>query len=150
MTPLQTHYYSFFNRSLGQLKEQLDGMPEEQLWQTKAGIINPCGVLVQHLVGNLNHYIGTALGHTGYVRKRDEEFRKSDKTKEELLQAIADLQEMLKSLLPSLEADDFSASYPAEFPFECTTEEALVHLHGHLSYHLGQFNYLRRMLDKKG
>ena len=41
-------------------------------------------------------------------------------------------------------------NYPSKvFGNEMTHEYFLIHLIGHLSYHLGQINYLRRIIDAK-
>ena len=47
---------------------------EEQLWARPFPFGNSIGHLVLHLTGNLNHYIGSLVAGSGYVRDRAHEF----------------------------------------------------------------------------
>lgn len=136
---------SYYTRDLDELIDNLMEISEDDLWRTPAGVSNSCGVLVQHLIGNLNHYIGEGLGETGYVRQRDQEFIASEASKEELIQGVEDLKDTLDLIFDSLGKDDLNESYPMELSFESSTGGFLVHLYGHLNYHMGQINYLRRI-----
>jgi uncharacterized damage-inducible protein DinB len=52
----------------------------------------------------------------------------------------------IEASLDSLAVDDLLKIYPVVvFKEEMTTQFFLMHLSGHLNYHLGQINYLRRM-----
>lgn len=142
-------FIDFYQRDLDRLAKEIEAIPEEQLWESRPGVINSCGILAQHLVGNLRHFIGASLGDTGYVRERDREFNNTRRQKEELLQDIAELKEEMEVVLSNLSDEVLSANFPQRFPFESTVEEALIHLYGHLNYHLGQINYLRRIIEEK-
>lgn len=68
-----------FVKDLLKLKEEISLYKNEPaIWQVKPGIANSAGNLCLHLVGNLNHYIGTTLGNTSYVRHREQEFALKD------------------------------------------------------------------------
>ena len=55
---------------------------------------------------------------------------------------------MIATVLPNLSESILSQDYPGVVLKEKTSIEFfLVHLSGHLSYHLGQINYHRRLLD---
>ena len=55
-----------FERDLNKLIEEINlYKQEESLWEIKEGISNSAGNLCLHLIGNLNHFIGATLGHTG-------------------------------------------------------------------------------------
>lgn len=138
---------SLYNRDLNRLVENLEAVPENRLWETPEGITNSCGVLAQHLTGNLNYFIGTGLGNTGYERDRKKEFQASHISKDELIERVRELSETINRVFDHLDAEDLASEYPMEIPFDYSTQEFLVHLYGHLNYHLGQFNYLRRILD---
>lgn len=137
-----------FQRDLHRLIEEVEKTPRDQLWQSPEGINNSCGVLVQHLLGNLNHFIGAALGNTGYQRNMDREFREKTLSKTELIEELNRLQEMIREVLDELNDQQLMADYPASLPFEASVQKFLLHLYGHLGYHRGQYNYLRRMLDE--
>ena len=64
-----------FERDLQRLKTEIElYRVEENIWIVKEGIGNSAGNLCLHLLGNLSHFIGGKLGHTGYVRHREDEF----------------------------------------------------------------------------
>jgi uncharacterized damage-inducible protein DinB len=55
---------------------------------------------------------------------------------------------MLDATLSSLTEDQLKSEYPQTvFDGKVLTEYFLLHLATHLSYHLGQVNYHRRLLD---
>lgn len=145
MNTLQQDFEVLYLRGLDQLIENLKAIPEEQLWAAPEGVANSCGVLAQHLIGNLNHYIGHGIGDTGYIRHRDQEFRTTDITKEELIQETKKLKKTLGKIFQTMDRDEFIEDFSLELPVEMTKRGVLVHLYGHLNYHLGQFNYLRRI-----
>lgn len=140
---------SLYNRGLNKLKIEIESYQnEESLWKIDKHILNSGGNLCLHLLGNLNTYIGAELGKTGYVRQRDLEFSLKDIPKTELLEKLESLIKLVSSTLEKLSDEDLKKEYPTEaLGYKMTTEYFLIHLFGHLSYHLGQINYHRRLLD---
>lgn len=136
-------------RDLQKLKSELELYQREaNIWKVDKNIANTAGNLCLHLVGNLNAYIGTTLGNTGYVRDRDAEFALKNIPRTELIQKIEATIKMVQQILPDLDEKTLSAEYPLLVLKEkTTTEYFLVHLAVHLGYHLGQVNYHRRLLD---
>ncbi|MDX1617484.1 MAG: DUF1572 family protein [Balneolaceae bacterium] len=137
---------ALFERDLNKLVENLDEMEKQHLWEAPDGVTNSCGVLAQHIVGNLNHFVGAALGDTGYVRKRDLEFTNTGRPKSELIEDIRDLIGILTEVIRGLDQEDLNAPYPGKISYEGSTRKILLHLYGHFSYHMGQVNYLRRII----
>ena len=137
-----------FERELLKLKEELTNFKDEaNIWKTTNGVSNSAGNLALHLMGNLNHFIGALLGNTGYVRKRDEEFSQKNIPREEMLANIDKVIAMVPGVLNSLSAEQLQQDFPFEVFGKRPTEFYLLHFYGHLSYHLGQINYLRRILE---
>jgi len=139
---------TFFERDLDKLKEEINLFKnEEDIWKIKEGITNPAGNLVTHLLGNLNHFIGKTLGNTDYVRKRDEEFSVKNTPREKLISDINSLKETIKNTLSHLSEEDLEKEFPVKIQEQTfTTQNMLIYLLAHFNYHLGQVNYLRRML----
>lgn len=146
---LQTTLYRLFERDLTRLKVELNLYSDEQIiWQTTGQISNTAGNLTLHLLGNLNTYIGAVLGGTGYVRDRPAEFSLKNIPRESLLEQIDALLIILKTTLSELPDTVLEEEYPLlVFEEKTSTEYLLVHLTTHLTYHLGQINYHRRLLD---
>lgn len=119
---------------------------EDSLWSIEAGISNSAGNLCLHLIGNLNMYIGKELGGTGYVRNRQQEFSLKNIPRTELLEKIDATIAMIPAVLDNLTEADLAADYPVlVFQEKTSTEYMLIHLTTHLTYHLGQINYHRRL-----
>jgi len=138
-----------FKRDLNKLITEIDSYKHENnLWITNKDISNSAGNLCLHIVGNLNTYIGAELGNTGYIRQRDLEFSLKHISRQELIQQVNDTMVMIENTLNKLSLDDLKKEYPLLVLKEKTSiEYFLVHLVDHLSYHLGQINYHRRLLD---
>ena len=138
-----------FDRDLQKLKTEINLYKDENnLWTVREGISNSAGNLCLHLMGNLNHFIGAALGHTGYVRHRDDEFTLKNILRDDLLLNIDNCILVLNATFSKLTEADLEKDFPLEkHGTIVTTKHMLLHLFGHLSYHLGQINYHRRLLD---
>jgi len=140
---------STFNRDLLKLKSEIELYKEESnIWKIEKNIANSGGNLCLHLIGNLNTYIGATLGQTGYIRNRDAEFALKNIPRQELIQKIESTIAMIDQVLPTITDDLLKKEYPMIVLKEATsTEYFLVHLATHLTYHLGQVNYHRRLID---
>ena len=139
-----------FNRDLLRLKTEINSYKDEsKIWIIENNIANSAGNLCLHLVGNLNHYIGSELGKTNYIRNRELEFSLKNITKKELLDKIETTILVVEESLKKITELELQNEYPIlVFDQKTTTEYFLVHLTTHLTYHLGQINYHRRLLDK--
>jgi len=139
---------TLYRRDLGRLKNEISLYPsEDDLWKIKGNISNSGGNLCLHLVGNLKAYFGTVLGGTDYVRQRAIEFSAKDIPRQDLLHMIDETLEVVLSVLDQLTDEDLAKTYPENvFGEEMTTGFFIIHLAGHLGYHLGQINYHRRIL----
>lgn len=138
-----------FRRDLNRLRQEIDAYKDERkIWYIEKGIANSAGNLCLHLVGNLNTYIGAEFGKTGYVRHWELEFSLKDIPKAELLQKIDETIIVVDKALDNVSDEQLHQEYPMLVFDEMTsTEYLLVHLTTHLTYHLGQINYHRRLLD---
>ena len=121
---------------------------EENLWRTQGSVKNSCGNLVLHITGGLNHYFGATLAHTGYVRDRDQEFIKKGVKREELVAQLEQVIPMMNETLNALTSQQMDADFPIFFDKPNTSVSYVaVRMLAHLGYHLGQVNYLRRVLE---
>lgn len=141
---------TLFNRDLEKLSQEINAYKNEKnIWLTEDGISNSAGNLCLHLLGNLNTYIGAEIGKTGYIRNRDLEFSMKDVTRQELLEGITKVKEIVQRSLDLMKDHELEQEYALlVFKEKTSTGYFLVHLAVHLGYHLGQVNYHRRMLDK--
>ena len=143
-------FKSLIVRDLLKLKQEVESYKDEsKLWVIDAGISNSAGNLCLHLLGNINHFIGTTLGNTGYVRNRDLEFSQKNIPVEVLAAQIDDTVGAAENTFDKMLTGSLDQEYPLVFNSQkLTTEQMLVNIVSHLNYHLGQINYHRRLLDK--
>lgn len=139
------------DRDLRALVAEIEAYPSEaSLWRLDGDIRNSGGTLALHLAGNLSHFVGAVLGGSGYVRDRDGEFGDRDVPRAEILRRVEEARVQLERALAELDRDALAAPYPSRAPASLgeapSTHRMLLHLSGHLMYHLGQVNYHRRLL----
>lgn len=146
--PMMSWLAGVMRRDLAGFRRTLDAYPDDASpWQPVPGPVNVTGTLVLHVTGNLQHFIGTVLGHTGYVRDRDAEFAARDLTRSELHPHLDATSAVVTAVLPALSESDFAAPYPVTLRnTRVSTGDFLLHLASHLGYHLGQADYHRRVV----
>jgi len=140
---------TFYERDISKLIEEVSLFKnEENLWRIQGSVKNPAGNLALHIIGGLNHLIGATLARTGYVRNRDQEFTRKGVERKVLVAQLEELIPMINKTINALTPEQMEAEYPIFFDKPKTSVSyVLVQLFAHLNYHLGQVNYLRRMLE---
>ena len=135
-------------RELRALEREIAAYPDdESLWQVPPGIPNSAGNLALHMAGNLRHFIGAVLAGTGYKRDRDAEFSMTGKTRDELTRIVQAAIDEMTSAFDRITDEQLESEYPlAVQDQKLRTMDFLTHLAVHLSYHLGQIDYHRRLL----
>src|SRR5213594_4141977 len=127
---LTTWIAAILRRDLGALRREIEAYADERdIWRVAPGISNCAGTLALHLAGNIQCFVGAVLGGTGYVRDLDAAIAAVERGMARLAEAG------LKEPHPQPPAG-----------FAVTTGDFLLHLVAHLTYHLGQVDYHRRLL----
>ncbi len=147
---LAAAFLPIFLRDIAKLQEELKLYPDEAtVWDLKRDVKNSAGTLALHIAGNLKHFIGATLGDTGYVRKRDREFSDRNISREQLIKGLDEALGVVKATLSALPDEKIMSAYPLD-GFGIGKGEStlfvLAALIAHLSYHLGQVNYHRRLI----
>jgi hypothetical protein len=137
-----------FRIDLLRLHRQIEAFPDDAvLWQVLPGVTNSAGNLILHLEGNLREYIGRQLGEISYSRNRPLEFSASGLSRSELSIRVKELSERIPAVIEGLSAEQMARRYPeVVLAGPLSTGEFLIHLYGHLNWHFGQVDYLRRIL----
>ncbi|MGH7668379.1 MAG: DinB family protein [Gemmatimonadaceae bacterium] len=135
-------------RDLRTVQRELEAYEHEaDLWTLTSTIPNSAGTLAVHLAGNLRHFVGAVLGGTGYVRDRDAEFSRRDVPRKELLRELDATIADVGAVLSRLTEAQMAATFPQPVAGKrCATADVLLHLATHLTYHLGQIDYHRRLV----
>lgn len=146
---IKTSIIQLYSRELDQLASEIAQYSQEaSLWKLDKNISNSGGNLCLHLIGNLHHFIGKHIGDIDYIRKREAEFATKNLLKATLLSENGTVKQTVITSLESLDETQFQENFAIEKNGEIVTNEfMLLHLFWYLSYHLGQINYHRRLLD---
>jgi hypothetical protein len=149
---LTTDIAALFVRDAKRLVQEIEAFPDDDtLWRVCPGISNSAGNLALHLEGNLREFIGRQLGGIDYVRQRDLEFSTRDVPREEVLERIRPLSTMLGNVIAALTPETLDGIHPYKpLGTSMSSRQFLIHVYGHLSYHLGQIDYLRRFFTGHG
>lgn len=141
-----------FARDLARLAQEIEAFPDDTtLWQAPAGITNSAGTLILHLEGNLREYVGRQLAGVPYLRDRPREFSARGTGREELLAKVEGLKQEIPSAIAQFTDKQLEVEYPeVVIGRSWTVHQFLTHIYGHLSWHLGQIDYLRRVLTGQG
>ena len=145
---MSTRFGQIIIKDIGKLREEISLFKNDaDLWKLTGGIKNTPGNLCLHICGNLKHYLGEALGNTGFKRDRDSEFTKKGISKEELLKEIDETAGVISRCLNTLNEEKLGEKYPRDYYGDnITVGHALVITALHFNYHLGQINYHRRII----
>lgn len=137
-----------FLRDLEKLGQELSAYSDEsKLWIVDKEIANSAGNLVLHIFGNLRHFIGLDFGGIAYVRNREREFGAKGEPREALLVELEEVKLIVSNSLLGLDSSRLGdKSLHDFFGHQMSIGYFLIHLYGHLNYHLGQINYHRRLL----
>lgn len=150
MTP--EHLRTLILRDLDALVRELNAYPDEaSVWARPEGIPNSAGTLALHMAGNLHHFFGAILGDDGYVRDREGEFGDRDVPRAQMVARIRAAARAVDRVLSQMDPAELERPFPVELSAgRPPTGLFLAHLATHLSYHLGQVDYHRRLTTGDG
>jgi uncharacterized damage-inducible protein DinB len=139
---------ALLTRDLQALRRSIEAYPDDALpWRQPPGLPNSAGTLALHVAGNLRHFVGATLGGTGYVRDREHEFAARNLSRAELAAGLAATEADVSHTLGRLTEADLQREFPLPIAgHRFGTGDFLLHLVSHLSYHLGQVDYHRRVV----
>ena len=147
-----TEIATLFERDLTRLVQELEAFPDTAtLWMTAPGISNAAGTLALHVEGGLRHFIGFRIGKIHYTRDRPHEFSARGIAREELIARINAVKTTIPQVIGKLTDAELDAIDPnTGADVAMTVRQWLIHLYGHLNYHVGQIDYLRRVTTGNG
>jgi len=148
-TKLNILYLTLLERDIEKIKAEIMAFTDEKnLWITAGTIKNSAGNLCLHLTGALNHFVGAVLGNTHYVRNYEEEFLLKNISRIQLIVDLLSAKTVIRDVLSNLRDVDLYKIYPEKLQGEeMPVYWLLAHVVAHVNYHLGQMNYVRRIID---
>ena len=151
-TAITTDLARHILRDLKSVKDELNAYPDDAtVWAMPPGAPNSGGTLALHMAGNLQHFIGAGLGQKGYVRDREGEFGRRDVPRAELIAEVERAEKVIADVLLEAPSSMLDGDFPLAVGGRHLPRQLFVlHLTGHLSYHLGQLDYHRRLVTGDG
>ncbi|HWI17685.1 MAG TPA: DinB family protein [Vicinamibacterales bacterium] len=149
---LSNELAALYARDIQRLIQELQAFPDTaSIWQTAPGVTNSAGTLALHLEGNLREFIGRQMGQIAFKRDRPLEFSARGVEQAELVARLEAVRDSIPKVVAALSDAELAANN-SELYMEkpITRHQFLVHLNGHLNYHLGQIDYLRRFATGSG
>jgi hypothetical protein len=135
----------------GQVRACLDRLDDRQVWWRPHPDSNAIGNLVLHVCGSTRHFVGRAVGGTGYERDRKAEFaERGPIARAELLrvldETVAETDRILDGLDPTrlLEVREVPRDAPQ------TILALVLRTSHHWSVHTGQVVYATKHLTQGG
>ena len=143
---VQNEMGRYFRHLAGRVEKAVRALPKNKVYFKPFIYGNSIGHLLLHLTGNLNHYIGTGIAGTGYVRNRPLEFTEPNPPPPE--EALARFQagvEMVVKTLESQSEADLQKPIRENQPIETRFGMFLVCV-SHMNNHIGQMAWLVQAL----
>ncbi len=133
--------------SLPRIKQCLDELSDEQIWQKANANTNSVGNLVMHLCGNVRQWIMHGLDGQHDVRERDIEFsEKGPIPKKVLHNQLNIMMHDLDKALGRIVDQDLLEMKTIQKHFHENGVSILFHVTEHFSYHTGQITYFTKMV----
>jgi hypothetical protein len=143
-----TELAALYDRDLRRVIQELQAFPDTAaVWKTAPGVTNAAGPLALHLEGNLREFIGRQLGQIPFTRDRPLEFSARGVERDELISRLEAVRTTIPGVIAALTDAQLDTNFPEPYMGKTIgNRQFLVHLLAHLSYHLGQIDYLRRVV----
>jgi hypothetical protein len=139
-----------FSKAFERISFVIQQLDDKQIWHRPSSSSNSIGIIIQHLSGNLNQWIFSAIGGESFQRNRPQEFKESDIIpQKDILLRISKLDKKIQSIV--LQVTPESLLSPRRIQgFDETVMSALLDTLVHLEFHSGQITFFAKfMLDNK-
>ncbi|SIO00825.1 Protein of unknown function [Singulisphaera sp. GP187] len=136
----------YFRHLASRVERAVRSLPREKTWVNPFPFGNSVGHLILHLTGNLNHFIGSTVAGTGYVRDRPQEFNDAQHAPAEVI--LARFHEAVEMTVNTIQVQDARGLMtPLTAPMPVETRFGLFFICiAHVNNHIGQMSYLVQAL----
>ena len=142
-TSVTTALADYFEHLGRRINRMVKAIPHDRFWERPFTFGNSLGILVVHITGSLNHFVGKMIIDTDYVRCREKEF--IDQRSRSVDNVMAEFNEALSltvGLIRSQTAEDLIQSVDfCDSPARDRVGLFIVSA-GHVNNHIGQMAYL--------
>jgi uncharacterized damage-inducible protein DinB len=135
-----------FNENTPRIKNCLDRLNEEQIWQRPSPAHNSIGNILLHLCGNITQYVISTLGNRADERNRDLEFStRGGLNKEMLFQKLSDAVASASTIIAVMDEEALLKKSKVQV-YELSGFGIILHVTEHYAYHTGQIAFYTKLL----
>jgi uncharacterized damage-inducible protein DinB len=135
-----------FSKVFDRILSTISQLNDEQIWFRPSSRSNSVGIIIRHLTGNLNQWIGDAIGGYSYQRNRPSEFKDENHlSKDEILNSISDLSAKIQDIVSKLSSDELLSRRHIQ-GYDMTVLSAIYTAVTHLELHAGQISYITKYI----
>jgi hypothetical protein len=135
-----------FSKAFDRILHAVHQLDDEQLWYRPSGNSNSIGIILQHLEGNLNQWIGAGVGGGAFQRHRAQEFKETGVVpKKDVLSKINLLRTGVLDIVSYVPPDSLLSVRRIQ-GFDETVMSALLAALTHLELHSGQIVFLAKLI----
>ncbi len=132
-----------------QVRDCVQGLSEEQIWQRSGDNANSIGNLLLHLAGNIRQWIGHGVGGLADIRERDKEFAaRGGRSTAEVLGLFEKTVEDAMGVLQKLPRERLTERTKPQNR-DVAILEAIYQVVGHLQLHVGQIIFATKQMTGK-
>ncbi len=148
ITPVLIDLYSL---ELDKLKNEVVSFESDEfLWKISEASLIAAGNHILYNTGTLQHFIGSIIGDSGYIRNKEAKMKARNVSRERLLEEVDNTKQVVIDTLEQVSESELQKLLPTnEFEEPVTTEFYLIHLLNSTDHQLGQVNLLRQLASVK-
>ncbi len=135
-----------FEESFPRIRQCLNCLSIDEVWQRPNQNSNSIGNLVLHLCGNLRQYVISGLSEKVDVRERSLEFsQRGPIAIKQLIDMLDQLESEIAPIIQTLSVSNLIKERMVQ-GFSMSGTSILIHITEHLSYHTGQIAFYTKLL----
>ena len=135
-----------FSKAFDRIFHGTEQLNDSQIWYCPSNKSNSIGIILQHLEGNLNQWVCSALGGEIYHRNRPGEFKVTEQSsKKDILERMNFLRKKIDFIVSQIPPESL-LSHKRIQGFDETIMSALIAALTHLELHSGQIIFIAKLI----
>jgi hypothetical protein len=135
-----------FKEGFDRILKAINQLDDQQTWMRPSSESNSVGIILQHLLGNLNQWVCAGVGGADFQRNRPEEFRdQQHPSKDEIVRKFVSLAHAVEDVISRVKPDSLNSPVRI-YNTDLTVMSALYKAVTHFEFHEGQILYIAKLL----
>jgi hypothetical protein len=135
-----------FKEGFDRILKAINQLDDQQTWMRPSSESNSVGIILQHLIGNLNQWVCAGVGGADFQRNRPEEFRdQQHSSKNEIVQKFVNLANAVEEVISHVKPDSLLSPVRI-YDTDLTVMSAFYRAVTHFEFHEGQILYIAKLL----